>query len=316
VGEWEGFDGSNPVIGNGTVNDPTNGQQTSIVQAVDDLLAQAASQGQSFFASTGDYGAYDADNSLPIVPSSNQPYSYNSVLSVDDPAMQRYITAAGGTTLPGKQIYPGPNGTTITINVPSERAWSWDYLAPLCGGQDPIECGTFPIGGGGGVSIYVERPFYQWFVPGMVSTVRDQALYQLTPAPAEELYALPAGFPGRNLPDISTNADPQTGYLLYYTSSASGFEIVTYGGTSFVDPQLNGVTSLFVQALHHRVGLLNPALYTIAGTAGTHGHNAPLRDINTGDNWYWKAHPGYDQATGLGTPDVSNLLDALKGLEP
>ena len=58
-------------------------------------------------------------------------------------------------------------------------------------------------------------------------------------------YSLPAYFPGRNVPDISFNGDPETGYIIYYTSSVSGFEILTfYGGTSFVAPQLNGVTAL------------------------------------------------------------------------
>jgi hypothetical protein len=35
-----------------------------------------------------------------------------------------------------------------------------------------------------------------------------------------------------------------------------------------------------------------------------------LRDITAGDNWHYNAHGGYDQATGLGVPDVANLLKA------
>jgi kumamolisin len=313
-GLWELFDSSNP-FGNGPVTDPVNRRQTTIMQAYDDLLAQAAIQGQSFFASSGDYGAYDELNSLPTSPSPDQPYSFNGVLSVDDPAAQRYITAAGGTTLPGKQLYTGPTGKTITINVPQEMAWSWGYLAPYCEAYGaPANC-EFPIGSGGGVSIYVQRPFYQLSVPNMANSPPGQTLIQLTPAPPQVIARLPARFPGRNVPDISTNADPQTGYLLYYTSSVSGFEIATYGGTSFVAPQLNGVTSLFVDALHHRVGLLNPALYLIASSRDAYsGREAPLRDITTGNNWYWSAGPGYDQTTGVGVPDVANLLDALQDL--
>ena len=71
-----------------------------------------------------------------------------------------------------------------------------------------------------------------------------------------------------------------------------------------------------MQVLHHRVGLLNPALYFIAATGGSHGRNAALRDINAGNNWFWKARPGFDQATGLGTWDVANMFDALRRLEP
>ena len=45
-----------------------------------------------------------------------------------------------------------------------------------------------------------------------------------------------------------------------------------------------------------------------------HGIHAPYREISSGDNWYWNAHPGYNQATGLGAPDFANLLDALRNL--
>jgi kumamolisin len=321
-GEWEGFDGPNLVVDSlaesGLVTNPANGELSTIVEANNDLLAQAALQGQTWFAASGDYGAYDSVNSLPLAPSEGQPYSYNAVLSVDDPGMQRYITAAGGTTLPGPQDYTGPTGAPIVINVAEERAWGWDYLAPLCNafGQNAVECGTYPIGSGGGVSIYVRRPFYQWAVPGMVSTVPGQALSQLTPPPAQLLYPLPADFRGRNVPDLSTNADPQTGYVIYYTSNVNGFEIEQAGGTSFVAPELNGVATLFVDALHHRIGLLNPALYAIAGTPGAyHGQRAPLRAVTRGDNWYWHAHAGFNQATGVGIPDVANLLEALEALE-
>ena len=44
------------------------------------LLAQAALQGQSWFAASGDYGAYDSINSLPLVPSPGEPQTYNGVL--------------------------------------------------------------------------------------------------------------------------------------------------------------------------------------------------------------------------------------------
>jgi kumamolisin len=312
-GEWEGFDGTDGEIyfENGPVTNPTNGRQSTIYQALSDLFTQAAIQGQSMFASAGDYGAYDELNSLP---SSGTP-SWNGVLSVDDPAMQRYVTAAGGTTLPGAQVYTLASGATLTLNIRTEQAWNWEYLGPLCieAFGAPADC-EFPIGTGGGVSYMVERPFYQEFVPHMANTVPGQTLYQETPT-VERLFGQPAHFPGRNVPDISSNADPQTGYIVYYTSSATGTRAeYVYGGTSFVDPQLNGVASLFVQALHGRIGLLNPALYQIEVSGNAYrGRHAPYRDITQSNNWYWNAGPGYDQATGVGVPDVANLLDALSG---
>jgi kumamolisin len=316
-GEWEGFDGTDGEIyfQNGPVTNPANGQQSTIYQALSDLFAQAAIQGQSMFASSGDYGAYDELNSLPSAPSTGQPYSYNGVLSVDDPAMQRYVTAAGGTTLPGTQLYSNGSGGTITINVPTEQAWNWEYLGPLCvviyGPGTPSNC-FFPTGSGGGVSYMVQRPFYQDFVPNMANTVPGQTLDQLTPT-FETLFGQPAFFPGRNTPDISSNADPQTGYVVYYTSSVSGtLGEYIYGGTSFVDPELNGVASLFVQALRGRIGFLNPALYQILTSQDAYrGRQPAFRDITQSNNWYWNAGPGYDQATGVGVPNVANLLQAL-----
>ena len=318
-GEWEGFDGPDPVVGNGNITNPVTGKQTDIIQANDDLFAQAALQGQTWFAAAGDSGAYDTAGELPSAPSPGQPESFNFPISVDDPSMQRYMTSAGGTTLPGLQQYAGPNGTTININVKQERIWGWDYLRPLCAGESDIACGIYPVGGGGGVSIYFNRPFYQWFTPGMVNTVPGQSLIQLTPAPAQTLFTFPAGFPGRNVPDIATNADPQTGYVFYYTPSnpadAPGF--YQAGGTSFVAPELNGVSSLLVQGLHHRIGLFNPPMYLISLFPGARsGKHAAFRDITAGDNWYWRGRPGYDQGSGLGVPDWANFYDWLQALQP
>jgi kumamolisin len=189
------------------VKNPTNGQQTTILDANDDLLAQAAVQGQTFFAASGDYGARE---SVDFLPTAGSP-SFNPVLSVEDPAVQRYLTATGGTTLPGTQIYSGaplPTGVTVTINIQQEQAWGWDYLAPLCAALGLAPDCEYPIGSSGGVSVYVQRPFYQWFVPGVVASVPGQNLYQLTPPPPELIAALPAFFPGRNVPERVIRWDP------------------------------------------------------------------------------------------------------------
>src|SRR5271170_3137864 len=303
-GEWEVFDSLNPCCTDGTINNPTNGQQTSELVAMHDLLIQAALQGQSTFAASGDSGAYDTADELGP--------AFNPILSVDSPASDPFITASGGTTLAGTQTYD-IGGTTVVLNIPQEQAWSWEYLLPICpligGGPDCF----FSSGTGGGVSVEWQRPFYQWFTPNMANSV-GQKLYQLPENRADLIVTLPAGYRGRNVPDISLNADPQTGYQVYYTSDVSGFGISTYGGTSFVGPQFNGIMSLYDQALHHRVGFLNPPLYLIASFGGYNGFHAPLRDITRGDNWYWPARRGYDQATGLGVPDVENLLEALQDI--
>ena len=56
-----------------------------------------------------------------------------------------------------------------------------------------------------------------------------------------------------------------TGYVIYYTSNVTGFGLGTgLGGTSFVAPQLNGVSALLGEYLHGRIGLLNYPLYGLA----------------------------------------------------
>lgn len=306
-GEWETLTGSSS-IGDGPVVDPTNGLQTASRQAEDDLLIQAALQGQSMYASSGDCGALDAYDIFT-------PPDYNNIIAVDDPGSQRFMTSGGGTTLPGRQRYGGG----LNVNITEEQAWGWDYLIPICAAQgfDPVACGIFPGGGGGGVSVMAKRPFYQAGIAGLKTSARGQSLLDLTKDPPEDLHDLPGNFPGRNVPDISLNADPQTGYILPYTSDQTGYSVTNLnGGTSFVAPQLNGLTALYAQALGHRVGLINVPLYELLRSGHPYsGKNAPLRDIVQGDIWFYEANKAYDQATGVGVPDVANLLEALKALD-
>jgi kumamolisin len=73
------------------------------------------------------------------------------------------------------------------------------------------------------------------------------------------------------------------------------------------------VAATIMGSVGHRVGLLNFALYDLARFGNPYrGSEAPLRDISAGDNWHYNAHGRYDQATGLGVPDVANLLRALR----
>jgi subtilase family serine protease len=125
---------------------------------------------------------------------------------------------------------------------------------------------------------------------------------------------LPSNFPGRNLPDVSFNADPDTGYAIYYTSDMTGFSIQTFwGGTSFVAPQLNGVSALLGEYLQGRLGLLNYPLYRLALTGQAYsGPNPPLHAIAYGDNWFYQGSNGYNLGAGLGTLDVANFAVFLR----
>ena len=160
------------------------------------------------------------------------------------------------------------------------------------------------------MSVIFGKPLYQLFLAGTQRSQPNQSWI----VDGKLVYHLPAYYPGRNVPDISLNADPDTGYVVYYTSDVSGFGIGTFiGGTSFVAPQLNGVTALLGQDLHSRLGLLNAPLYFFALTGQAyHGPNAPLNVISTGDNWFYYGRNGYSPAAGLGTLNVANLAQALR----
>ena len=307
----------------GSISDSWGGSETVIrdainsgvedpdyTQAFNNALLEMAAQGQSAFAAAGDAGAYDA---------SDDEGSIN--LAVDNPADSPWVTAAGGTTLPGEQVYA--NGT-ININIPSERTWGWDYFFPFwqqAGADNQADWVAENLaGGGGGLSVDAPTPAYQQGISGVH---HFSAVKYLTPTDFQEIDGqnLPTNFSfnptppvssgfgsGRALPDVSTNADPQTGYELYFSEFGAGNEIQDFGGTSFVAPQLNGATAIINSYLGHRVGFWNPAIYKFATLRNS--PFTPLGASGTGnDNLYYTGTGGqlYNVGSGLGTPNLAEL---------
>ena len=297
-GEWEFLDN----LANSPVTDPFSGETVSSLQATHELLLEAALQGQSFYAAAGDAGAFDESGELPD--------NFSTPLSVDYPASDTAITAGGGLTLPGPQEFTLNDGSTFTINVPKLRVWGWDYLEPLCTalGLDQAACGIFPGGGGGGVSVFFSLPFYQLGTNGVQTSQPGQVLTDDSTTPPTTVFNLPAHFRGRNVPDVSLNADPDTGYIIPYTSDKNGFEVEEFiGGTSFVAPQLNGVTALLDQKTGHRQGLMNPTFYLLGLL-----RSSAIQPVAPGDNWFYTGRNGYSPADGLGQLDVSALANTIR----
>ena len=277
---------------------PEIAQSPDVMTAQHQAFIIAAAQGVSVFASAGDAGAYDINDA-----SGGFPYpACSQTLTVDSPASDPYVTAAGGTTLPQVQVHKYG-----TITVPQERPWGWDYLESYMVtnyGQAFYDTNYFPVGGGGGVSVNYDLPKYQKHTQGVQTSPSAQSsLICQTASGPVNLITLPAGYAGRNVPDISLNADPYTGYSVY----ANGGWIYGYGGTSFVAPQLNGMTSLISQAIGSRVGLLNPQIYARLSQFG-YSKNSPFNSITTGDNLYWQATPSYNPGSGVGTMNLTNFL--------
>lgn len=292
---------------------PEVAASSSSRRAQNNLFMEAAAQGMSLFVAAGDAGAYDLNRSWSAPPQNGQAADanrqYNKVLTVDFPSSSAYMTAAGGTTLP-VTLAASCNGGRKNIDVPSERPWAWDYLNDYyqqCQGLSPEDAYIFPVGGGGGVSIYTSRPSYQQNIAGMQNTASGQ---RVTDYQTGRTYVrMPANFAGRNVPDVSMNADPNTGFMTYTT--VDGGQGNGSGGTSFVAPQLAGLVALGVQDSGQRLGLLNPAIYRLLSNQG-YGANAPYTDIsNRETNWYWSAERGYDPAVGVGTPNLGVWVRAL-----
>jgi kumamolisin len=108
---------------------------------------------------------------------------------------------------------------------------------------------------------------------------------------------------GRGVPDVAGDADPQTGYQVYFDGKS-----IPIGGTSAVAPLWAGLIALVNQQRGKAVGYLNPFLYQNYAQLTQSG---ALRDITTGNNGAYNAGPGWDACTGLGTPDGALLLTAL-----
>ena len=104
--------------------------------------------------------------------------------------------------------------------------------------------------------------------------------------------------PGRGVPDVAGDADPQTGYTIRVDGRDQ-----TIGGTSAVAPLWAGLIALLNESLGAPLGLAQPRLYASAG----------FHDIVSGDNGAYFARAGWDACAGLGSPNGWALLQSLSG---
>jgi kumamolisin len=105
---------------------------------------------------------------------------------------------------------------------------------------------------------------------------------------------------GRGVPDVSGDADPQSGYQVLVDGKS-----MVFGGTSAVAPLWAGLIALLNQKLGKPVGFLQPTLYKLSSATKA------FHDITQGSNGSFSAAPGWDACTGLGSPSGVNLLAAL-----
>jgi subtilase family serine protease len=212
--------------------------------------------------------------------------------SPSDASESTYYTSATANWPASDPLVTAVGGTQLHLNDAGQR------VQPDNVWNDTNLLGS-PAAGGGTVSSVFGRPSYQDGVEGVVGA-------------------------HRGVPDISLSAAVDGGVLVYFSFGGlpAGFYII--GGTSEATPVFSGIVAIADQAAGHRLGLLNPALYTLA-----EAHAPGIVDITTGNNTVtfaqdgqtytvpgYLAGPGYDLASGLGTVDGADLVAELAGTGP
>jgi kumamolisin len=192
---------------------------------------------------------------------------------VDFPGASPYVLCVGGTTVTDLD----PNQTDIVW-------FEGDGLRADQGGST-----------GGGVSAVTPLPTWQSGIN--IPSVNAGAIA------------------GRCVPDIAANADWNASpYLLVVDGQSQG-----NGGTSAASPLIASLLTLINQARatagKSRVGFLTPELYQ-SSTGGQPAGSAGCTDVTSGNNdtatdGGYSAAPGYDAASGWGTPNGVNLAQAL-----
>ena len=218
--------------------------------------------------------------------------------------------AHGGTILASSGDYGATNLTTFTVPTPMA---SYPASSPL----------VLAVGGTQGKSANG-----LWHLPGKYGG--EQVWNEITPtifpgagasggAPSTVFPAPPwqqglTGYSTRAEPDVAYNAAVNGGVIIVF-----GGRHGVVGGTSAGAPQWAAIVALANELRGRQakppLGLVAPALYALA--RDTRLYHQDFHDIVIGDNALaevlpgFSARPGYDLPTGLGTPDVGQLVPDL-----
>jgi subtilase family serine protease len=279
------------------------GENDADRDAEEAVYQQAIAEGIGVFFSSGDCGDELDPNGLCGGLGQRR---------ADYPASSPNVTAVGGTSLAvGKSnayLFETGWGTGVSFLSRGQR---WKPKAP----------GLYLYGGGGGTSKVFDEPDYQkGVVPESLSGYWGN------------------GAENRVVPDVAADGDPNTGFLIgetqYFHHRGNVYDEYRIGGTSLSSPLFAGMMALANQAAGHDLGFVNPALYQLAGSdsfrdivdpaktvavvrsnwrnsqSPSQGRSFSLRSMN--DTGTLHTTPGYDDVTGLGTPLLSKLVQALR----
>jgi len=263
------------------------------LQNISSLAEQAAAQGITYLVSSGDSGAAGCDS-----PTSSQA---THAAGVNALASTRFTVAVGGTMF-------NENGHTSTYwsstNNINDGSSVLKYIPEDVWNESGPTRGLWSTGGGR--SSLVPKPSWQSGVTGI---------------PADGV---------RDVPDVSLTAAIHDPYLLCWEGScvpdSLGRIFVWFiGGTSASTPSFASIMALVDQKTGSAQGQANYVLYRLAATETLGQCNASqatvspssscvFNDVTLGNNSVpgltgFTSSVGYDLATGLGSVNVTNLVN-------
>ncbi|KQW24780.1 peptidase S53 [Acidovorax sp. Root402] len=202
------------------------------------------------------------------------------------------FTAAGMTYLAATgDSGAGVNWPSVSANVLAVGGTTLTYSGS--GARSEVSWS----GTGGGTSGFIAVPAYQKSsVPGTGSLMR------------------------RTVADVAMNADPATGqYVAVMQPGSSAVQWISAGGTSLAAPMWAGLVAVAnagrQQAARPVMGGGHALLYGQIGAVASN-YASSFSDIRLGSHGVCgtcSAGPGYDQLTGLGTPNAGALVGLLAG---
>jgi hypothetical protein len=270
--------------------------------AIEFVAEQAAAQGITYLVASGDGGPDSCDDQT-MIPTTDAPASVNVLASTP------FTIAVGGTefddTANPSQYWKATNGAGVesAISYIPENVWNESCTS---------NCGQLSIGlwsSGGGRSAIFPKPSWQAGVAGI---------------PAQN---------SRFVPDVAVTAAGHDAYLVCLDGSCQGTGcppgtpqcFAGFGGTSASVQAFGGIMALVVQKTGERQGQANYVIYKLAGgetLSSCNGSSTATLPISTcifndttsgntnipGETGF-TAGPGYDETTGLGSVNVTNLVN-------
>jgi subtilase family serine protease len=191
-------------------------------------------------------------------------------------------------------LVTGVGGTGLHLNAAGDRtspdtAWN-DSRNPAV----TSAFGALPWAGGGGLSAIFLRPAYQDPVRGVTGN-------------------------RRGVPDVAMSGSFSGAVLAFASFLGAPGQWYPTGGTSGATPEFAGIVAIADQYAHKKLGFINPALYRLEQE-----HAPGLVDVTKGSNTVsftqggkiitikgYRARPGYDLVTGVGTIDAARFVPEL-----